>query len=56
MQKNDIASWLFLKPADQDSRAGFTLVEILLVVAILGVLAGVAVVGLQGRMNKTKCR
>lgn len=46
---NNLASLLLLKPESRDSRAGFTLVEILLVVAILGILAGVAVVSLKGR-------
>lgn len=40
---------LLLKSAKTNSKAGFTLVEILLVVAILGILAGVAVVSLKGR-------
>lgn len=44
-----IKALLLLKPDSRDSRAGFTLVEILLVVAILGILAGVAVVSLKGR-------
>jgi general secretion pathway protein G len=34
------------------ARGGFTLIEVLLVVAILGILAGVAVVGLKGRTQK----
>lgn len=33
----------------RNSRGGFTLVEVLLVVAILGILAGVVVVNLSGR-------
>ncbi len=56
---NKFTSLLLLKSDTQDSRSGFTLVEILLVVAILGVLAGVAVVNLTGRMdaaNKRACR
>jgi general secretion pathway protein G len=44
-----LASVLLLNPENRNSRAGFTLVEILLVVAILGILAGVAVVNLKGR-------
>lgn len=36
----------------RDARAGFTLVEILLVVAILGILAGVAVVSVSGKTKK----
>ena len=35
-------------------RAGFTLVELLLVVAILGVLAGIAVVNLGGETNRSR--
>ncbi len=46
---NKIRSLLLLKSESHDNRAGFTLVEILLVVAILGILAGVAVVSLKGR-------
>jgi general secretion pathway protein G len=46
---NKIASLVLLKSDTNSSRAGFTLVEILLVVAILGILAGVAVVSLKGR-------
>ena len=46
---NKIKSLLLLKSESHDNRAGFTLVEILLVVAILGILAGVAVVSLKGR-------
>lgn len=49
MNMKKIASVLLLKSEKRDSRAGFTLVEILLVVAILGILAGVAVVSLKGR-------
>jgi general secretion pathway protein G len=46
---NKLVSTLLLNPANKNSKAGFTLVEILLVVAILGILAGVAVVSLKGR-------
>ncbi|MEI6563012.1 MAG: type II secretion system protein GspG [bacterium] len=46
---NKLKSILLLKSETNNSRAGFTLVEILLVVAILGILAGVAVVSLKGR-------
>ena len=46
---NKVMSVLLLNPENKNSRAGFTLVEILLVVAILGILAGVAVVSLKGR-------
>ena len=44
-----VSSILLLKSGTRDARTGFTLVEILLVVAILGILAGVAVVNLKGR-------
>lgn len=46
---NRIANMLLLRPQSQDRRQGFTLVEILLVVAILGILGTVAVVGLGNR-------
>lgn len=46
---NGVASVLLLKSGRDDRRGGFTLVEILLVVAILGILSGVAVVSLRGR-------
>jgi len=46
---NKLTSVLLLKSDKNHSRAGFTLVEILLVVAILGILAGVAVTKLSGR-------
>jgi general secretion pathway protein G len=52
MNMNRIKSFLLLKSETPNSRGGFTLVEILLVVAILGILAGVAVVGLKGRTQK----
>lgn len=35
------------------ARGGFTLIEVLLVVAILGILAGVVVVNLSGRQEKS---
>jgi len=38
------------------SRSAFTLVELLLVVAIIGILAGVAVVGLGGHPEKARIR
>ncbi len=44
-----LKSLLLLRSDSRDSRAGFTLVEILLVVAILGILAGVAVVSISGK-------
>jgi len=38
----------------QSARAGFTLVELLLVVAIIGILAGVGIVGLAGQGDKAR--
>lgn len=52
MNMSRIKSFLLLSSERQHTRSGFTLVEILLVVAILGILAGVAVVGLKGRTQK----
>ena len=46
-------------PASSRSAAGFTLVEVLLVVAILGILAGVVVVSVKNRIpatNISACR
>jgi general secretion pathway protein G len=37
---------------DAGARGGFTLIEVLLVVAILGILAGVVVVNLGGKQEK----
>ena len=37
-------------------KAGFTLIEVLLVVAILGILAGIVVVNLSGRQEKAMIR
>jgi len=45
-------SLILLRSDSRESRAGFTLVEILLVVAILGILAGVAVIGTTGKTKK----
>jgi general secretion pathway protein G len=41
-------------PASRSANAGFTLVEVLLVVAILGILAGVVVVSTRGRIPATQ--
>lgn len=41
-----------IKIASHAGRAGFTLVEIMLVVVIIGMLAGVAVVGVAGRAKR----
>ncbi len=41
-------------PAKRPATAGFTLVEVLLVVAILGILAGVIVVSTKGRIPATQ--
>lgn len=57
---NRVMDILLLRADSPTSRkSGFTLVEILLVVAILGILAGVAVIGVRGRTdkaNKAACR
>jgi general secretion pathway protein G len=50
MNAKEITSVLLLKSKKHNPRSGFTLVEILLVVAILGILAGVATVSIRGRM------
>ena len=39
--------------AIETKRSGFTLIEVLLVVAILGILAGVVVVNFAGKQKKT---
>ena len=40
--------------ARSESSAGFTLIEVLLVVAILGILAGVVVVNFSGKQKKAQ--
>jgi general secretion pathway protein G len=52
MNTHSLKSLLLLQSDSRDSRAGFTLVEILLVVAILGILAGVAVVSMSGKVER----
>ena len=52
MTQSSLKSLLMLQSDDRGSRAGFTLVEILLVVAILGILAGVAVVSMSGKVER----
>jgi general secretion pathway protein G len=52
MNTHSLQSLLLLRSDSRESRAGFTLVEILLVVAILGILAGVAVVSMSGKVAK----
>jgi len=41
---------------DDRARGGFTLIEVLLVVAILGILAGIVVVNLSGRQEQAMIR
>jgi general secretion pathway protein G len=45
---------LLLRTPARRANAGFTLVEVLLVVAILGILAGVVVVSTKNRVPKTQ--
>jgi general secretion pathway protein G len=44
------------EPKRQSDRAGFTLIEVLLVVAILGILAAVVVVSVGGRREEAMIR
>lgn len=53
--KTNLHRWLMKTvPASRPATAGFTLVEVLLVVAILGILAGVVVVSTRGRIPATQ--
>lgn len=42
------------KPAARDGRAGFTLIEVLLVVVIIGILVGMAIPKFGGRVEQAK--